>query len=753
MKASSLFLTFLGLLLVIISPRNTFAQSITPTVAPAYVTIINQIRGESCCAPGSITHTRAQLDLAVSHGLPMTFVLRYDALIDPRYTDLIRSYQRAHPDLIKTGVMVEIIPTLVESTNDQFSNSNTRCVNVKEKVGRDVSTFDDMTKGERPGLEGQGSPCSESESDCPSETYERCAQTECGARSSEREDNANDLPCQIKYIGSSETWFQAQNAYTIGYPVDSRRAIIDILLAQYHTVFDTYPEVSSAWMIDTDSVNYLHDRYGVQVHQITREQWGTDSYTLYGGPPHYPYPASRAWVMIPDYTQRDPIMMVRQTVADPLYNYGDTSSSHTTQPNDYMRAGKSIDYFTLLLDNTFSQSGQPGFANLGLENSMSEEYHMEFARQMAIVASRVSEGKLDVVSPQEAVAHFRTTQTTTYSRQDGDREAVWYTTPHYRARIMMQGGRALLTDLRIYDVRLDDPYNTRVARHDGYWVVPFLIDGSRFYDYRGVTGYPHRFIPIVNDYSTHATGYILADDPGNVSMTREGSELVVRDTDDRIIARLSGTSLTLASDVSYHGYSASRFPIRYSATDRTLTWMRGDRAGWGVRGGTCDAFCTLTPYIDPASYRTARDSLYPYLYPEPVGHAMSDRYTKIKVHNTYAIAGRNPVRILLEPHDELNFPIILDSEANIQVMPADTSVTPLGSLVSSQAQYIDLDSHDPREVRIVVTLQQFDKTYTVKRSAYFAPECRQDIAYCLTHPIHGLWYVATHVSDAIAGRR
>lgn len=108
---------------LVLFPIKSFAQSVTPTSAPAYAAIINQIRGESCCSPGNLENTRTQLENAVTYELPTTFVLRYDALTDPRYTELILSYQRLHPDLIQTGVMVEIIPSLITDSNAQYCSN------------------------------------------------------------------------------------------------------------------------------------------------------------------------------------------------------------------------------------------------------------------------------------------------------------------------------------------------------------------------------------------------------------------------------------------------------------------------------------------------------------------------------------------------------------------------------------------------------------------------------------------------------
>jgi hypothetical protein len=50
---------------------------------------------------------------------------------------------------------------------------------------------------------------------------------------------------------------------------------------------------------------------------------GVDSYTLYGGPVHYPYYPSQNWALVPAAQNNENMpIIVRQTITDPVYNYG-----------------------------------------------------------------------------------------------------------------------------------------------------------------------------------------------------------------------------------------------------------------------------------------------------------------------------------------------------------------------------------------------------------------------------------------------
>lgn len=719
MKASSFLLTFFGFLLVIISPHISFAQTVTPTPTHAFAVIINQVRGESCCSPGNLDNTRAQLDNAVRLKLPTTFVLRYDALTDPQYTDLFRSYKRLHPDLIQIGVMAEIIPSLISDTNAKKCNAlDGHCSIFSRKNSSDTEANQDSSDIFTPKVE-----------QCP----------------------IDDTACSIEYMGTAETWFQAQNAFTIGYPIPERRLILDTLLTQYQNVFGTYPTVSSAWMIDTDSANYLHDKYGVLTHQITREQWGTDSYTLYGGPPHYPYPASRNWLMIPDFDENHAVTIVRQTVTDPLYNYGDTSSSYTSQPNDYMRGGRGIEYFKTLIDNAIRQKST-GFANIGLENSMGEQYQNEFALQLEYIAKLRNENILRVIFADAVGPHFQNEKVTSYARSEGKREAVWVTTPSYRIRIIHNNNEVAITDLRLYSKDLKDPYSTRVAKHEGYWVTPFLVDGSRWYAWKGIETYPHKFIPIMMDLFDNPTGIVIAKNAGALSVSTINDSISINDDENQNFADFYTDYFNLPNNLALNQALPNQFPVTPTSAGG-LAWNLNGKSGWKIQKTNCSRLCKYTIAISTTLFSDAVSQQYPYLYPESVGRQLSEKYTRVSVNNAFALAGRNPVRLVLEPHDAMNFPIILDQEAEITVDPDDTVVTRLGKLVSSQQQYVDLDRGDPHKVDVTVTMNQGGKYFSSSSTVYFAPNCKKGWRYCVAHPVQGVWYVLTKITDQLSGRR
>jgi hypothetical protein len=65
-------------------------------------------------------------------------------------------------------------------------------------------------------------------------------------------------------------------------------------------------------------------------------------------------------------------------------------------------------------------------------------------------------------------------------QKNTNEKAWWITTPHYRLRLRLSDKELFISDLRIYDDSFTDPYLEKSAKKLGWWIVPFIIDGSRY---------------------------------------------------------------------------------------------------------------------------------------------------------------------------------------------------------------------------------------------------------------------------------
>ncbi|MFO0703565.1 MAG: hypothetical protein U0525_02465 [Patescibacteria group bacterium] len=568
----------------------------------------------------------------------------------------------------------------------------------------------------------------------------------------------------VQYKGNNENWFHAQYALTVGYENPNRFKLIDAYMTKYKDIFGDYPKLTSAWIIDTESANYLHDKYHVLSHQLTREQWGTDSYTLYGGPFHYPYKASRNWIFVPNSAEQNSLLVLRQTVTDPLYNYGDTDSRFTSQPNDYARDGKNIEYFKNLITNAFNQpSGQTGFILLGLENSMNNLYQEDYIRQLTWLSENMTNYHVQNVFGDSSKLNdeFANKKISVYYGKNDKNEAWNVTTDNYRIRIIHKSDSIYITDMRIYTDDMTDPYKDKVAKMEAFWITPFALDGSRWYKPKDAFSGPHAFIPVTNDFGSMPSGIKIRNANGEIITTLNQTGLTLKQLSGDLLIQSEPSSIKTTKNFSFENYLPVDNPITFSEDKKSsrftilhlINKMVKLRAAFNIEINCASGVCIFQIPEKIAYYKNLYSEFYPYYFPESVGRKLSDKYSKVTVHNTFAIADRNPVRIILEPHDDFNFPILLSHDAQIKVKEENIYIKTLGNLKSSKYQYVDFYSDKPKSSDVEVKMSEGGGEYDKIIRIFFAPNCKIDRNYCITHPLEAVWYLIAKVSDWWSGRK
>ncbi len=167
-------------------------------------------------------------------------------------------------------------------------------------------------------------------------------------------------------------WHSSRHVFLVGYTQAERKKLIDTVFGAFYQEYAYYPSFTVAWMVDAWSLEYLRNTYGVRVHELTKEQYETDSYTLYGGIFDLPYFPRKTHPLVPgDGNNLLDLLILRQTVSDMEKNYGSYQSFYTSQPNDYLTNPEKTDFsfFTRLLEEAGNQAEGNRFAVLGMENS------------------------------------------------------------------------------------------------------------------------------------------------------------------------------------------------------------------------------------------------------------------------------------------------------------------------------------------------------------------------------------------------
>ncbi|MCD8484247.1 hypothetical protein LRY65_00030 [Candidatus Woesebacteria bacterium] len=555
----------------------------------------------------------------------------------------------------------------------------------------------------------------------------------------------------VTYTGTPENWYEAQHVYLVGYAPEDRIKIIDQYMSVFERTFGETPTLTNAWIIDTPSLQYLTEEYGVQAHEITREQWGTDSYTMWGGPPHFPYSPSEKWAFVPasSPSAKMPLIM-RQTISDPVWNYGDTTNSYTSQPNDYRIKERGFDYFRHVFTQAHTQSEQPlTFALLGLENSMPEIDQQEFARQLNFVGEWKKHNEHAVVTATEFSQVMSSTDLPSVTIHHGadkltgsDNQAWWVTTPTYRARVRLSDQTLYISDLRVYGEHMFDPYTTRTAKSLAYWVVPFTLDGARFWqkDTQNQFHPPHtdQLSPREAKYG-QPTRIVLAE---NIS----ADELTVRrQENNQITFALHGEPLLQFAPDHWQTHRDPQSKLGPLA-DLLTEWQWTDSNGnfvWGFTPSQENGHTNWYPFIHAAGLEQEREMRYPYIFPELAERELDTAKTHTVVTNAFAQAGRNPIRLAFFPRDWYDYPTLIEDFPDISVDSDSVHIEQTKPSNQNGLVFIDLTSGEVQRTTVTVTYENYSSTHTIT----FAPNCRREIRLCLQHPRYWKWYFQNWFGD------
>ncbi len=571
----------------------------------------------------------------------------------------------------------------------------------------------------------------------------------------------------VTYTGLHDKWYEAQSAYSVGYTDEENIKIMDTLFQAFFNEFGYYPTVTSAWMIDAKTLNYLTETYDVKIHQITREQWGTDSYTLYGGVPHYPYPASSNWAFLPDYERENAPLIVRQTVTDPLKNFGDTTSAYTSQPNDYSNDEKKFEYFELLLKQAVVEQPQVGFALLGLETSMDSIYQDEYVKQINHVQKLFNDGLVEFPDIDTLSAFWKEQKMNMYWGKDLDtvtpNEAYWITTPNYRARLRKSNNKLFISDLRYFYKNYDDPYNSSDARKEGFWIMPYFVDGSLWYALSGEKNNKNvlswlyeepevvqKFPDPKTDMASNVTSIVLPDFQENADpvisvengiyqfkYTKENGEdsALIFNSDTIKITNLS------KNEISFKNFLPADHPLKFkeTASGFSLNWMIDGKKAQTLNAA-CETDCEISFSATHEYLELMREKQYPFLYPEPVARELSSKNSVIHVHNRYAVVGRNPVRVIVIPYDSYGIPTTLETPVRIE---SEKQLT-VKQNYHGDKYFIDINTDSSSRIPVKIKLTD---NVVRKTTFYFAPNCKDNIKSCLVNPLNAFSYLNAILRD------
>jgi len=307
---------------------------------------------------------------------------------------------------------------------------------------------------------------------------------------------------QYRFAGKQGSWFEAQYCLTLGYTQDERVRLIDSIMRRYFEIFEAYPATVAMWMLDSFSADYMAKRYGVKAIGLCRNQYGVDGYTLWGGWPNLVFYPSRRhiWQPASSVDSRAEVFVFPMMSVDLVCDYSNDFGFWSTEvpaavwltpsePQDAI-----VKYLNPLVESLL-RSEPVGLASFVAENSWDWKHLAPgYEAQMAHLAELVRQGRARSVtvgcySEEYRRAHPELSPTQVLYEAPGllnrfpHSAAITACTRAYRARLRadFDGSGLRLTDFRVYDNKLEDPYWNDVSRERfGRWIIPFVLDGSRF---------------------------------------------------------------------------------------------------------------------------------------------------------------------------------------------------------------------------------------------------------------------------------
>ncbi|KKS44797.1 MAG: hypothetical protein UV07_C0003G0032 [Candidatus Azambacteria bacterium GW2011_GWB1_42_17] len=272
----------------------------------------------------------------------------------------------------------------------------------------------------------------------------------------------------------SGSWHFANSIFLSGYTQEERIKLIDKVFSKFKEQFGYYPTSVGAWWVDSFSLKYMYDKYGITANLSCADQFSTDNYQIWGTYWSTPYYPSVLHSGLPAKGTEDKIGVVTIQWASRHPRNGYYSSLYSLQ--DYLTTPERYDseYFKNLLQiyarknrNLFGQ------VTVGLEADLTPEvYQQEFLKQMQIVTSDSAtkltmsdfskwyRNKFPDISPEQTIDF------------DG---IVWFQSPHYRLGIDKTNKKII--DFRIYPLNFKEPYYLWPNRERNLRInIPALVD-------------------------------------------------------------------------------------------------------------------------------------------------------------------------------------------------------------------------------------------------------------------------------------
>ncbi len=271
------------------------------------------------------------------------------------------------------------------------------------------------------------------------------------------------------------SWVSTANiAFTPGYTQAEREKLVDVYMQKFKNIYGKYPKSVGSWFIDSHTLQYMYDHYGIVASSNCKDQVGTDGYTLWGGYWNQGYYPSKNNAYMPAQTENNqiPVPIFRMLGSDPMYQYdagvGTKYQGVISLEPVYPESGKNKAWVEYFLESIVNQPSLAfNYAQAGQENSFTWAEMVEgLEMQFPILDSLREAGKIRIETMESTGKWFKenfsltpaTAITTLGDIRGLGNQSVWYNSRYYRANLFWEKDGFCFRDIHLFDEDLKSTY-------------------------------------------------------------------------------------------------------------------------------------------------------------------------------------------------------------------------------------------------------------------------------------------------------
>ena len=282
-------------------------------------------------------------------------------------------------------------------------------------------------------------------------------------------------------------WYFSDGIYLLSYDPVERKKIIDEVFKKFYGTFGYYPKTVGGWWISADTLDYIHEKYGVIASLRAADQLDLDVYSIWGTPWSVPYLSSQTHAGIPagSLEESTGTVILQWAPRDPTWGYDASPSASLFSIQDYFLKNLDSDYYRYLLSTYLKNPN--AHAVIGYEGGFEPEFYTEiYSTHLRIARELEDERKVKIVTASEYAQQFldksvfeKSTSLLTQDYENQD-QSFWYHSPYYRVGILKKGTTVSLVDVRDYTSQTQEEFY-HFPNSQGYLRISTdaLIDSAR----------------------------------------------------------------------------------------------------------------------------------------------------------------------------------------------------------------------------------------------------------------------------------